>query len=110
MKIIHYYSILFTGVLRKHLNITADNAKDVLLKFDANKNGKIEREEFYTFVKWVIAKEARDYFAPDEGKGKADLDRVMADVFRCFDDDEDGQVERCRFSSIHISISILILR
>ena len=84
---------------RQHLKITADNSKELLLKFDLNKNGKIEQEEFFRFVQWVVAKEVMEYFSPGESKekGKEALAHVMTDMFRCFDEDEDGFVECIEF-------------
>merc|ERR1719311_1221406 len=34
-----------------------------MMNFDANKNGKIEKDEFTNFVIWCIAKGCADYFA-----------------------------------------------
>ena len=49
---------------RANLQIQADNAKDLLLFFDKNKNGKIEPDEFKEFVKWIVANDVHDYFHP----------------------------------------------
>merc|ERR1719482_637540 len=56
-----------------HLDLSPANVKALMMNFDANKNGKIERDEFVNFVTWCIAKEIADYFAT-AGKKEANSD------------------------------------
>ena len=44
------------------LIISEESATELLLKFDGNKNGTIEKEEFFQFVRWIVAREVYDYF------------------------------------------------
>ena len=43
--------------------MTQENVKELMMHFDENKNGKIEKGEFVKFITWCIAKEIADYFA-----------------------------------------------
>jgi Ca2+-binding EF-hand superfamily protein len=84
---------------RENLDISEDKAKELLLKFDTDKNGVIDKDEFFRFVQWVVAKQINDYFGGDTSKeaGEKDLEHVMTNLFRCFDYDEDGFVEKMEF-------------
>ena len=47
---------------REALIISEESATELLLKFDGNKSGTIEKEEFFQFVRWIVAREVYDYF------------------------------------------------
>mmetsp|Transcript_48810 Transcript_48810/g.136631 ORF Transcript_48810/g.136631 Transcript_48810/m.136631 type:complete len:170 (+) Transcript_48810:125-634(+) len=40
---------------QNHLRLDSDDVTGLILAFDANKNGKIELDEFTKFAKWVLA-------------------------------------------------------
>jgi Ca2+-binding EF-hand superfamily protein len=83
---------------RGKLNIFPDNVVELVMRFDANKDGTINKEELAAFVRWVLAKEVHDYFNNTASKRKEEgqkvLDEVLDKLFKCYDTDEDGLIER----------------
>ena len=47
----------------KKVGVTPENVREKALQFDANKDGKIQVEEFVTFVQWLVAHQVAEYFA-----------------------------------------------
>jgi len=46
----------------RSLELNPSNVKEMMLNFDENKNGKIEKAEFVNFVKYAIASKVNEYF------------------------------------------------
>jgi len=53
----------------RSMELNPNSVKEMMLNFDENKNGKIEKGEFVNFVKYVIASKVAEYFAT-AGKSK----------------------------------------
>jgi hypothetical protein len=53
------------------MNLEGDNMKTMMMEFDENKNGKIEKDEFVNFIRFCIASEINDYFATAGNTAKA---------------------------------------
>eukprot|EP00746_Dinoflagellata_sp_MGD_P004476 gnl/MRDRNA2_/MRDRNA2_108653_c0_seq1.p1 gnl/MRDRNA2_/MRDRNA2_108653_c0~~gnl/MRDRNA2_/MRDRNA2_108653_c0_seq1.p1 ORF type:complete len:515 (+),score=140.55 gnl/MRDRNA2_/MRDRNA2_108653_c0_seq1:80-1546(+) len=80
------------------LQITSANAEELLMHFDADGNGKIDKAEFHNFVKWLVAKEIVDYFSGESQarheEGVQKLAEVLDDLVKCYDASENGSIER----------------
>jgi len=46
----------------RSLELNPTNVKEMMMNFDENKNGKIEKAEFVNFVKYAIASKVNEYF------------------------------------------------
>merc|ERR1712216_269317 len=66
----------------RSMELNPNSVKEMMLNFDENKNGKIEKGEFVNFVKYVIASKVAEYFAT-AGKSKNSAAAKLKKVISC---------------------------
>lgn len=94
------------------LQITPANAEELLMHFDADGNGKIDKSEFHNFVKWLVAKEIVDYFSGEtqarHEEGCAKLDGILDELVKLYDPSENTSIERVDFLDAEEKIETFI--